>query len=256
MIKSTFDLENQLLAEGYDFVVGIDEAGRGPLAGPVVAAATTVRKSEIRNPKSETNPKSKIQNLKQFELIRDSKTLSHKQRESLFDFIHENFYIGVGICDHKTIDRINILEATYLAVKKSLSDLFNKIDQDTRYNKQANCKTQIPNHKQITKHKIQKPKQIVLFDGNRLIPNLSMEQKAIVNGDKFVKSISAASIIAKVTRDRIMLKMHEKYPKYSFEKHKGYGTKMHFAMLEKNGPCEIHRRSFEPVKSLMKKGVV
>jgi len=93
-------------------------------------------------------------------------------------------------------------------------------------------------------------------DGNKKISNLSLEQRAVPGGDKYVKSISAASIIAKVTRDRIMLEMHAKYPEYNFAQHKGYGTKMHFAELQKNGPCPIHRQSFAPVKSLMKKSFV
>lgn len=90
-------------------------------------------------------------------------------------------------------------------------------------------------------------KYIILVDGNKKIPNFSEEQRAVVSGDKKVKSISAASIIAKVTRDRLMLACHEKYPRYCFDRHKGYGTKLHFAMLEKYGPCEIHRKSFGPV---------
>lgn len=220
MIKSTFELENQLLAEGYDFIIGIDEAGRGPLAGPVVASAVCLKTSdvfiELRHPMSK--------------FVRDSKTLSEKQREKMLDFVHEHFYVGVGICDHKTIDRINILEATFLAMKKAIASL-------TR-------------NSQLTTHN---SRSIILLDGNRKIPNLSMEQKTVVNGDKYVKSISAASIVAKVTRDRIMRGMHAKYPEYNFAKHKGYGTKMHFEMLENFGPCEIHRRSFAPVKKLVKK---
>lgn len=253
MNKSTFELENQLLAEGYNFVIGIDEAGRGPLAGPVVAAATTVRnfqfprfdKSKTRRAISnfQSNSNDQNSNLKNWDLIRDSKMLSEKQRESLFDFIHEHFYVGVGICGHKTIDRINILEASFLAMKKATAELL------------RNSKLAISNSDKNEKpnYKLPITNCIILLDGNKEIPNFSMEQRAIVNGDKYVKSISAASIIAKVTRDRIMLEMHEKYPEYGFARHKGYGTKMHFAMLEKNGPCEIHRRSFAPVRNLAKK---
>jgi ribonuclease HII len=237
MIKSTFKLEKRLLKKGYGFVIGIDEAGRGPLAGPVVAVATTVRKSQFLNPNFQTNSKFKIPNSKFIDLIRDSKMLSAKQREGLFDFIQEHFYVGVGICDHETIDRMNILEATYLAMKKAVSDLVSGI----KYNVSGIDK----------KYMIHNTKYIILIDGNRPIPNFSAEQKAVPNGDKYIKSISAASIIAKVTRDRIMLEMHKKYPKYYFHKHKGYGTKLHFEMLEKYGPCKIHRRSFNPVgKSL------
>jgi ribonuclease HII len=241
-IKSTFDLENKLISRGYDFVIGIDEAGRGPLAGPVVAAATTVRKSEILNPKSETNSKFQIKNSKFIDLIRDSKTLSAKQRESVFSFIHEHFYVGVGIIDHKTIDRVNILEASFLAMKAAISDL------------QLNLTSNSSPYKGEEKSMFfRTSRKIILIDGNKKIPNLSMEQKAIVNGDKFVKSISAASIVAKVTRDRIMLEMHEKYPEYDFAKHKGYGTKIHMEALQKYGPCAIHRQSFEPMRGLAKK---
>ena len=228
-IIATFELEKQLFSEGYAFVVGIDEAGRGPLAGPVVACACALKLSSDtgRDPDSYRGLYGALED-KKFNLIRDSKTLSEKQRESLFDFIQENFYVGVGICDHKTIDRINILEASFLAMKKALTDLQNK-------------------QKEIMKNK----KSIILVDGNKIIPNLSVEQRAIVGGDKIVKSISAASIIAKVTRDRIMLEMHKKYPEYDFDKHKGYGTKRHFEALKKYGHCEIHRKSFAPVKDMI-----
>jgi ribonuclease HII len=242
MIKSTFELEKQLLSEGYDFIIGIDEAGRGPLAGPVVAAAALCRNFEFRISNFESSSNDQISNDKNWDLVRDSKTLSHKQRENLFDFIQENFYVGVGIIDHKTIDRVNILEASFLAMKAAISDLLRK------------SKSEIQNSKSETnpKFKIQNSKLIILLDGNKLIPNLSLEQKAIVSGDKAVKSISAASIIAKVTRDRIMMEMHEKYPEYDFAQHKGYGTKLHLEMLKKHGPCEIHRRSFKPVEKLVK----
>jgi len=205
-------MEKKLLDEGYEFVIGVDEAGRGPLAGPVVACACSLRTSDVHLVNSLLgHPMSK--------LIRDSKKLSEKQREELYDFICEHFYVGVGICDHKTIDRVNILEATYLAMKKALSNLGKNIKAG---------------------------KAIILVDGNKVIPNLSIKQKAIVGGDNLVKSISAASIIAKVTRDRMMREMHKKYPEYCFDHHKGYGTKLHLDMIRKHGPCEIHRRSFRP----------
>ena len=156
--------------------------------------------------------------------------LSAKQRESLFDFIHEHFYVGVGICDHKTIDRINIFQAGFLAMKAALTDLKKKY--------------WIPDQVRDDNFK----KTIILLDGRAMIPNFSEEQKAIVRGDKLIKSISAASIIAKVTRDRIMMEMHEKYPEYGFDKHKGYGTALHMAKLQEYGPCEIHRQSFAPVR--------
>lgn len=227
MIKSSFKLEDKLFNGGYEVIIGIDEAGRGPLAGPVVACAATVRDLEILN--SNNQNKFQISSFKLWDLIRDSKTLSEKQREELYDFINEHFYVGVGICDRETIDRINILEATFLAIKKAIADLSRNF-----------------------KLEVHKSKSIVLFDGNKKIPNFSMEQKVITNGDKLIKSISAASIIAKVTRDRIMADMHKKYPNYGFDRHKGYGTKIHMQMLDLHGPCEIHRRSFKPVKKLAK----
>lgn len=221
-INSTFDLEKQLLAEGYAFVIGTDEAGRGPLAGSVVAAAAIYRDPSFEIPEEKN---------KLMDFVRDSKTISHKKREELFDFIHENFYVGIGICDHKTIDEINILEASFLAMKKAVTDLKTKFRQE------------LPNF----------DNNIILVDGNKKIPNLSLYQKAVIGGDRIVKSISAASIIAKVTRDRMMLEMHEKYPQYGFDKHKGYGTKMHMEALQQFGPCEIHRQTFEPMPSLAKK---
>ncbi|MFA5777220.1 MAG: ribonuclease HII [Parcubacteria group bacterium] len=233
MIKSSFDIENELLSKGYDFVIGIDEVGRGPLAGPVVACAVIYRNFKFSISNFQTISNDKISNDKNFikniELIRDSKMLSEKQREGLFDFIQENFFVGVGLCDHETIDRMNILEASFLAMKKALNELARKAQ-------------------------ISILKSIILVDGNKKIPNFSMDQRAIVGGDKIVKSISAASIVAKVTRDRMMKELHKKYPQYGFDKHKGYGTKFHVDALLKVGPCKIHRKTFEPVKTLVKKG--
>ncbi len=192
---------------GYRIIGAIDEAGRGPLAGPVVAACVLV-------PADFTMPDSLAG-------VKDSKKLTAKKREELYDEIMDAFAeVGVGICDHAAIDRINILEATFLAMKKALGTLRRKPD-------------------------------IALIDGNRPIPNSSLVQKPIVKGDARVFSIAAASIIAKVTRDRLMLAFHERYPKYGFDKHKGYGTKQHLECLEKYGPCEIHRKSFAPVKKHM-----
>ncbi|MFC1756439.1 ribonuclease HII [Patescibacteria group bacterium] len=223
MIKSTFDLENKLMGGEYKFIIGIDEAGRGPLAGPVVASAAAY--------KSLGSLASKYAEFQEsFDLIRDSKTLSEKQREKIFDFIMDNFHVGIGICDHETVDRMNILEASFLSMKKALTALTKNLEPAT-----SNLRS------------------IVLIDGNKKIPNFSAEQKAVVGGDKIIKSISAASIVAKVTRDRIMKEMHEKYPVYGFDRHKGYGTKFHVDSLQKHGPCEIHRKSFGPVKNLAKK---
>lgn len=211
--KKFLSVEEELFSEGYSFFIGLDEAGRGPLAGPVVAGACALKSSDFSFENSI------------YKLVRDSKTLSEIQREKVFEFIQENFWVGVGICDHKTIDRINILEATFLAMKKAVASLSRNLRNF------SGC-----------------GEKIVLVDGDKVIPNFSVKQKAFISGDKFVKSISAASIIAKVTRDRIMRKYDEKYPQYQFGKHKGYGTKLHMEKLKKYGPCEIHRKSFRPVR--------
>lgn len=237
MKKSTFEIEAKYFQNGYEFVIGIDEAGRGPLAGPVVACATTARnlhflisnlayrQAGFQNSNSQTSNSQKAPKDSRIHLIRDSKTLSPLQRNRAFDFVMENFHVGVGICDHKTIDRINILEASLLAMRMALSDLRKKID-------------------------FHGGKSILLIDGKQKLSNLTLEQEAIINGDALSKSISAASIVAKVTRDRIMKEMHKIYPDYAFDKHKGYGTKLHLDSLKKHGPCEIHRKTFAPVSSL------
>lgn len=249
---STFDLEKELWGKGVGFVVGVDEAGRGPLAGPVVAAAVSLRNFQFPTSNFQTKSNDQISNDKMWDLVRDSKKLSEKQREEVFDFVLENFHVGIGVCDHITVDRINILEASFLAMKIAVQELRRAINnQETITKKQKNSNNQIPITKN-TKYKIQDTKCIVLVDGNKKIPNFSGEQLAVVGGDKIVKSISAASIIAKVTRDRMMLEAHEKYPEYHFDKHKGYGTKIHMEALKENGPCEIHRKSFAPVKRVLK----
>ena len=249
-----FEQERGFLEKGYDFAVGIDEAGRGPLAGPVVAAAVAWKNFQFPISNFQSNPNNQILNDKDFvkklNLIKDSKKLSEKRREEMYDFIQEHFFVGVGICDHETIDRVNILEATYLAMKKAVSELMSSI---------KNCHPRVGGDpvQRLTDMRLDsrfrgndKVKVAILVDGNKTIPNLSFKQEAIVGGDKFVKSISAASIIAKVTRDRMMYEAHEKFPQYDFLKHKGYGTAAHMAALKKFGPCEIHRRSFRPVRDV------
>jgi ribonuclease HII len=211
MIQPHLEKEKFYWNQGRKFVAGIDEAGRGPLAGPVVAGAVVAHSDMLESVKKKP----------EFKLIRDSKTLSARQREIAYDFVVQNFEWGVGVSDEKTIDRINILQAAFLAMKKAITEL---------------------------KSKIKCEPEIVLVDGRSPIPNISIFQENIVGGDKFVFSISAASIIAKVTRDRMMLDFHEKYPQYNFAGHKGYGTKFHFEMIEKYGLCEIHRKSFAKSK--------
>jgi ribonuclease HII len=206
-------MEQERIIEADKVIVGIDEAGRGPLCGPVVAAAVCFRESEDA-----------LALLPEWAFIRDSKKLSEKQREKMFDFVMEHSFVGVGVMHADTIDRVNILEATFLAMKSALSTL----------------KKKTPNTNNQERWR-------VFVDGNQLIPNISIEQHAIVDGDNLLKVIVAASIIAKVTRDRMMCEYDKEYPQYGFAQHKGYGTKAHMIALRKFGPCPIHRMSFRPV---------
>jgi ribonuclease HII len=199
------DEEKLIFSQGYKLVGGLDEAGRGPLAGPVVAACVAC------------SPEAEIIN--ELELINDSKKLTEKIREKLFEVINNKFFVGVGICDETVIDRINILQATFLAMKKAIGALQIKPDY-------------------------------FLVDGKFILPNCSYAQKPVIKGDSKIFSIAAASIVAKVTRDRIMNKLHEQYPQYGFDQHKGYGTKQHIEQIKKYGPSPIHRKSFEPIRGL------
>ncbi len=199
------DIECNLLKKGYNNIAGTDEAGRGPLAGPVVAAAVII-------PKGVT-----ISNLN------DSKKLTKNQREILFEKIAASGAIcSVGVIDNETIDRINILRASLLAMQKAILSLDVKPD-------------------------------FVLVDGSFIVPNITTPQMAIIGGDAICDSISAASIIAKVTRDRIMDKYQELYPDYTFANHRGYPTKRHLDELKIFGPTDIHRKTFRPVEKLLKK---
>ena len=190
--------EHQRWQNGRQIVAGVDEAGRGPLAGPVVAAAVVFPPS-----------------LSDTFGINDSKKLSPKNRERLKPLIEDiALAIGVGIVDHVDIDRINILQATYKAMQIAVQQLSFTPD-------------------------------FVLIDG-RGIPDLEMPCESIIKGDSKSVSIAAASIIAKVTRDHIMIDMHEKFPQYGFAQHKGYGTKKHIQAIREHGLSPIHRRSFRP----------
>ena len=225
---ATFDVEKQYQEKGCQYVIGIDEAGRGPLAGPVVAVAALLkaRSMALRNA-----------NGKEWDLVRDSKTLSEKQREGIYGFIFEHFYIGIGICTHQTVDRMNILQASFLAMKRALTYLTDDLSVHMR-------------KKNLTWTMFEQ-QAIVLVDGNQMIPQYSLPQHAIVQGDRIVKSIAAASVIAKVTRDRMMYDAHIQYPHYGFDRHKGYGTTAHMDALRIYGPCPIHRSSFAPVKQCL-----
>jgi len=203
--------ERKLWKAGYKRVAGLDEAGRGPLAGPVVAAAVFVV------------PNTDLSN--QILKIKDSKKLSRAKREEFFKILtrYPRIEWGIGKVSEKIIDKINIKNAAELAMEKALRALEKKIGKNADF---------------------------LIIDGNHL-NNKKLKfrpHKLIVKADAKVFSCIAASIIAKVSRDRIMRKLHEKFPCYGFLKHKGYPTKQHFRALKKHGPCKIHRRSFRPVK--------
>lgn len=190
-----YSYENEAHKAGYNVVCGIDEAGRGPLAGPVCAAAVIL-------PENYSHP-----------VLNDSKKLSEKKREEVFeDIVRDAVSYSIAFADEKEIDEINILNATFLAMKRAVDGLTVKPD-------------------------------LAIIDGNRLA-NTSVKEVTLVKGDAKCMSVAAASILAKVTRDRLMLLLDEKYPEYQFSKHKGYGTKLHYEMIEKYGVSEIHRRSF------------
>jgi ribonuclease HII len=198
-------------------VFGLDEAGRGPLAGPVVAGAGWV------------NPIIIAKKFKGRELIRDSKTLSAKQREEIFGIINEseNFQFGIGIVSNTIIDQINILSATFLAMRLAVDELEVKINKLKKKNDiEADGKI------------------FLLIDGNKKIPKIKTSQRAFPGGDRNIFSISVASICAKVWRDRLMDEYHKKYPLYGFDRHRGYGTRLHYEMIKKHGVCQIHRESF------------
>ncbi|MBQ2668816.1 MAG: ribonuclease HII [Clostridia bacterium] len=190
-----YSFEHAAYEKGYTAVCGIDEAGRGPLAGPVYAAAVLLPEGLV------------------IDGLNDSKKLSEKKREALFDVICENALAwGIGFADEKEIDEINILQATYLAMRRAYENMQQKCDY-------------------------------VLVDGNRM-PPMPVPGETIVKGDAKSPSIAAASILAKVSRDRVMLEYAKQYPEYQFEKHKGYGTKVHTEALLQYGPSPIHRKTF------------
>ena len=197
--KKSWPLEQSKLNWDTDgLMAGVDEAGRGPLAGPVVAAAVIL---------DELNP---------IRGLNDSKKLTAKRREALFDEIRARaLCFAIAEASVQEIDAINILQATMLAMKRAVEGL-------------------------------RLPPKLVLVDGNRL-PTLSIRAEAIVQGDALVPAISAASILAKVHRDRLCETMHQRYPVYGFDQHKGYGTAQHMAALQAHGPADCHRMTFAPV---------
>lgn len=210
-------LERNLFKSGYRLIYAMDEVGVGCLAGPVVACAVAMTNTFYSK------------HHKKLHWIRDSKLMQTKQREKLSAELlkDKDLVYALAYCYPKTIDKLNIYNATRRAMKRAVVALQPvKVDE---YNL----------------------KKIVLIDGKTKIKNLNTEQMPIVKGDRKVFAISCASIIAKVFRDKMMIKYAKKYPGYGFEKHKGYGTKYHRAQLASFGPCEIHRKSFAPVKNLI-----
>ncbi len=194
--------EKMYYRRGYRRIAGVDEVGRGPLAGPVVAAAVVLPKDGIQ------------------EKLFDSKKIPSKKREQLYQTIFaEAEGIGIGIIGQEEIDHLNILEATLKAMALAIG-------------------------------KLSTPPDFILIDGTQGL-RLPIPQKPIRKGDQLCNSIAAASIIAKVTRDRMMMECHQKYPQYNFARHKGYGTKEHQRAIEKFGVCELHRKSFRGVKEYL-----
>lgn len=190
-----YSIENEYREKGFDIICGVDEAGRGPLAGPVYAAAVILPSDCV------------------IEGLNDSKKLTEKKREALFDEIKEKaLAYGIASADEKEIDEINILNATFLAMKRAIALLSVKPD-------------------------------LALIDGNQK-PHTDIEEVTVIKGDAKSMSIAAASVLAKVSRDRFMLEMAEKYPQYEFARHKGYGTKLHYEKIAQYGVCDIHRRTF------------
>jgi len=201
----SFTEERMLEAQGYRYIAGIDEAGRGPLAGPVVAAAV-ILPCHIDTP--------------WLSQVKDSKQLSPARRELLFHHIHEvAISIGIGVAHHKVIDAEGIIRATRLAMKLAIGQL-------------------------------SPPPEFLLID-YMCLPEVPLPQKGITNGDSLCFSIACASIIAKVSRDHMMIELDGIYPGYGLAQHKGYGTREHLACLRRLGPSPIHRQSFKPVKDLI-----
>ena len=206
------ELEKSLWKKGFKDIVGIDEAGRGPLAGPVSAGAVVINKDSVLNP-----------------LITDSKKMTAKRREEVFEYIKKNC-VAWGVCmiDAKIIDRVGIQEAVRIAMEGALGQVEEKLGKKAGY---------------------------LIVDGNNVESILGYSMEKIKGGDLKHYSISCASILAKVTRDRYMKEISTKYPEYGFEKHVGYGTKMHMERIYEYGICDIHRRSFSPIKEIVEKGL-
>ncbi len=203
-----FDFEDDLKLQGFEIIVGIDEAGRGPLAGPVVASAVSLTEFNFENP------------------IRDSKLITPLQRQKTYSEIFDKAHVGIGIISAQAIDYANILSATFCAMTNAIKDLLYRLPDE------------------LTQSADFKKKVCLLVDGNRFVANVPYKVKTIVGGDRKVASIACASIIAKVTRDRILNMYDQVWPLYGFSQHKGYGTKAHREAIKKYGRSPIHRTTF------------
>ncbi|MFC1704236.1 ribonuclease HII [Candidatus Omnitrophota bacterium] len=210
-----FYYENKARKQGAHFVIGVDEAGCGPLAGPVVAAAVLLTKKHFRN------------------RIDDSKKLTSRMRESAFEEILDNSIVGVGIISEAGVDAVNVLKASHLAMERAIKGVFSKLRKHTKKNNRFSLK-----------------RTCILIDGRDISFHLPCKYTAIVNGDAKSISIACASIVAKVTRDRIMNIYDRIYPHYGFAVHKGYGTRRHKEAISNHGPSMIHRKTFHPVRCL------
>ncbi len=194
-MNDLWTLENEIYDSGINCLCGVDEAGRGPLAGPLCAAAVILpRGLEIAG-------------------LNDSKKLTEKKREALYDVICENaLTYGIAFAEVEEIEQLNILQATFLAMNRAIE-------------------------------KLSVTPELALIDGNRNT-GISMPSRCIVKGDSLCADVAAASILAKVTRDRYMMQLHEQYPQYHFDRHKGYGTKLHYDAIREHGASPVHRLSF------------
>lgn len=209
-----FKTERKYLKQGFDFVIGVDEVGMGPIAGPVVSAACVLNTKSISNRNKDV----------WYSRVRDSKTTSEEERVELLEKILGNSNHGIGISSPREVDKLNIFQASLLCKKRAVEELLSKL-------------------KIQKKHKI-----LVITDGKFVLPNIDcigkVEQIAVVKGDTKILSISSASVIAKVWRDNLMKRMHKRYPMYGFDRHKGYGTKMHREKIRLHGPISLHRKTF------------
>ena len=209
--ESKLSLDLELKAQGFARIVGVDEAGRGPLAGPVSAAAAFLTENAV------------------LPGLDDSKKLKEPQREHLFELLNkqrgETLFFGHGFASAAEIDELGILPANFLAMKRALKDLHLPDDEHLR-------------------------NYVLIIDGRDRIPDLGdIQQMPVVRADSRSRAVAAASVVAKVRRDRKMNEYSKAFPHYGFASHKGYGTKVHLQALSTYGPCPIHRKSFEPIRS-------